>query len=282
MSIGRRCSHIDNTVPAKEKTLRRKVLAITALCLFVGAGAAFAATQANNYKGTSFSFTKGSGSAKKPVAVGFKETLKATNNDSTKAAAVLTDINVKIYGLKSNAKDFPTCSAAKMVALKSDSFCPKKSKFAHGLVHSLLGDPTLAKSNRTKCNPNLDVFNADKKGKLWFFFTTHSATQCAGLTTGSTAPYPGFVSQQGKYELTKVHLPADVSTKVANIPNFYGSLIKEVLNWYKVTTKVKGKTVGNNVSVGCLHGKRPWSVTYKATTNGHNSQKTTIKGSFPC
>ena len=63
-------------------------------------------------------------------------------------------------------------------------------------------------------------------------------------------------------------LPPDVSTKVANQPNFYGSLIKETLNWFKVTTKVQGKTVGNNVSVGCLHGKRPWSVTFTATTNG--------------
>jgi hypothetical protein len=262
--------------------LRRKVLVITALCLFVGAGAAFAATQSNNYKGTGFSFSGGAGSAKKPAPVGFKETLKATNNDSSKAAAVLTDINVKIYGLKSQAKFFPTCSASKMVALKSDSFCPKKSKFATGLVNSLLGNPTLAKSNRTKCNPNLDVFNANGKGKLWFFFTTHSASQCAGLTTGATAPYPGFVSQQGKYQLTRVHLPPDVSTKVANIPNFYGSLIKETLNWFKVTTKVHGKTVGDNMSVGCLHGKRPWSVQFIATTNGHNQQKTTVKGSAKC
>ncbi len=55
---------------------------------------------------------------------------------------------------------------------------------------------------------------------------------------------------------------------VSNQKNFYGSLIKENLNWFKVTTKVKGKTVGNNESIGCLHGKRPWSITFTATTNG--------------
>ena len=59
------------------------------------------------------------------------------------------------------------------------------------------------------------MFNAGQ-GKLWFFFTTHSALQCAGLTTGATAPYPGTVTQQGKYEVTDVPLPPDVSTKVAN------------------------------------------------------------------
>jgi hypothetical protein len=87
---------------------------------------------------------------------------------------------------------------------------------------------------------------------------------------------------QGKYEVTTVPLPPDVSTRVANQANFYGSLIKEKLNFFKVTTKVHGKTVGNNMSVGCLHGKRPWSVTYTNTTNGHDHQVATVKGSAKC
>ena len=261
--------------------MRRKVLFITLLCMLVGAAVAYAATGVNNYTGSKVTWSHGSGSSKKPVAVGYKETLVANNLDSSKAAAVLVDIKTKFYGLKSNAKDFPTCNGSQMVSQKSDSFCPKKSKFATGLVNSLLGDPTLAKSDRIPCNPNLDVFNAGNN-KLWFFFTTHSATQCAGLTTGATAPYPGKVSQQGKYLVTDVPLPPDVSTRVANQPNFYGSLIKETLNFAKITTKVKGKTVGNTVSVGCKKGKRPYSVTFTATTNGTNRIKQTINGSAKC
>ena len=68
---------------------------------------------------------------------------------------------------------------------------------------------------------------------------------------------------------------------MANQPNFYGSLIKEQLNWLKVTTKVKGKTVCNNVSVGCLKGKRPWSITFTATTNGRDKEVQTVTGSSP-
>jgi hypothetical protein len=262
--------------------VRRKAAIVTALVMLVGATAAYAATGFNNYSGTSQSFSKGVGSKKKPVGVSFKQVLAAKNNDPTKAAAVLTRIVVKTYGLVSNASKFPTCDASKFTILKSDKQCPKLSKFATGHVKSLLGDPTLAKTNRTPCNPDLDVFNGKGKGRLWFFFTTHSALQCAGLTTGATAPYPGSVSQKGKYQITNIPLPADISTRVANQPNFYGSLIHETLKWAKLKTKVKGKTVFNNVSVGCVKGKRPWTITYYSTTNGTNSFKQSVSGSWKC
>ena len=198
MSAAGACSQNQKNRPKpKESDLRRKIIILAALfTLAAGATAAYGATAVNTYSGTTQSFSKGAGSKKKPVGTSFKQTLVANNTDPTKAAAVLVNIKVKIYGLVSNAKQFPTCSNTKMVQLKSDSFCPKASKFASGLVNSLLGDPSLSASNRVKCNPNLDVFNAGK-GKLWFFFTTHSTLQCAGLTTGSTAPYPGTISQQG-------------------------------------------------------------------------------------
>jgi hypothetical protein len=260
--------------------LRRKILVLTALFTLVAAAAAYAAVD-NSYTGSNLKFNKGVGSKAKPVGIGFKETLNASNKDSSKAAAVLTDIKVKIYGLVSHSKDFPTCSATKMVTLKSDSFCPKKSKFASGKVNALLGDPSLDKSNRVPCNPGLDVFNAGK-GKLWFFFTTKSAADCAGLTTGQTAPYPATVKQQGKYQVTDVPLPPDVSTRVANQPNFYGSLIHQTLTWFKVSTKKHGKKEFNNESVGCLKGKRPYTITFTATTNGHDKQVSTTKGSFKC
>lgn len=262
--------------------MRRKIIILTALfTLAAGATAAYAATSANTYAGTNQTFSKGVGSNKKPVGIGFKQTLNAANTDSSKAAAVLLNIKVKIYGLKSNAKQFPTCSASKMITMKSDSFCPKASKFATGKVNSLLGDPSLSKSSRTPCNPNLDVFNAGK-GKLWFFFTTHSALQCAGLTTGATAPYPGTVKQQGKFQVTNIPLPPDISTRVANQPNFWASLIHESLNWKKVSVKKNGKTVFNNESVGCKKGKRPWSITFTATTNGHDRQTSTVSGAAKC
>lgn len=260
--------------------MRRKILVLTALFTLFAATAAYAAVS-NTYGGSNLTFSKGVGSKAKPVGIGFTETLNAANTDPSKAAAVLVDIKVKMYGIVSNGKSFPTCSSSKMSTLKSDSFCPKKSKFASGKVNALLGDPSLKKSNRVPCNPGLDVFNAGKN-KLWFFFTTKSSADCVGLHTGDTAPYPGRISYQGKYQITDVPLPADVSTRVANQPHFYGSLIHQTLNWFKVSTKVKGKTVFNNESVGCLKGKRPWTITFTSTTNGHDRQTSSVSGSAKC
>jgi hypothetical protein len=262
--------------------VRRKVVIIATLgALLVGATAAYAAAGFNNYTGTNNTFSKGVGSKKKPVGISFNQTLQAKNNDSTKAAAVLTHITVKIYGLVSNASKFPTCNGKRFTVVDSDKFCPAKSKFASGHVQSLLGDPTLAMSNRVACNPDLDVFNAGH-GKLWFFFTTKTAQQCAGLTTGQTAPYLGTVKEQGKYQVTDIPLPADISTEVAHHARFYGSLIHETLKWAKLSVKVKGKTVFNNVSVGCVKGQRPWTVTYTSTTNGSNKSVQSISGKSKC
>jgi hypothetical protein len=261
--------------------LRRKITIITALCLLVGATTAYAATAINDYSGSNLTFSKGVGTAKKPVGISFKQDYHAKNLDSSKAAFVLVDITTKIYGVKSNAKSFPTCSATQMVAQHSDSFCPSKSKFAAGTVDAFLGDPSLAMSTRIPCHPALDVFNAGGN-KLWFFFVTTATRQCAGLTTGATPPYPGFVKQQGKWQVTDVPLPPVVSTKVANQTNFYGSLTHEVLNWSKVSTKVKGKTVYNNVSFACQKGKRPYEIDFTAIDGNGKKVTQKVTGSAKC
>jgi hypothetical protein len=261
--------------------LRRIIILVTALAALVAASVAVAAgsTSTNSYTAKiTFKPTK-AGSKKKPVSVGFTETLTASNNTPGDRAAPLTDIKTSIYGLKSNSKHFPTCSGTEMSAQKSDSFCPKKALVATGPVNSVLGDSTLTGPG-TPCNPFLHVWNGGH-GTLWFFFTTGGQYQCAGLKTGATNAYAGHISQHGKYMVTDVPLPPDVSTSVANIPGFYGSLIKEVLTFKNLTTKVHGKKVGFNESVACKGKKRPYSVSFTAQTPS-GSQTSVVKGDAKC
>jgi hypothetical protein len=259
----------------------------TALAVLVGASAAYASFFNSYTAGFTFTPAK-AGTAKKPVPIKFVENLGA-NAPAGDRAAALTDIKATIYGLVSDGKDFPKCSDAIIsTAPKFDANCPKGSLVATGLVHSLIGSATNpSQSVGFHCNPNLHVYNAGQ-GKLIFFFTATSPTQCGGLKTGATAPYNATVRRVGKNLVTNVPLPTDVSTAVAGNPGYYGSLIAQSLTWLKVTKHVHGKTVAATASIGCKNGRRPWKVQYTA----HNYETTagvpgsafveTVSGSSKC
>ena len=242
--------------------MRRILIAATALAALVAAGVAYAQTTSNTYT-AHFSFNeKGAGTAKKPVPAGFSETLTAANVVQGDRAAPLIDIQVTLSNMKANYQYFPTCSAAKILAAKNDSVCPKGAEVATGGVTAELGDDTLAGAG-TPCTPILDVWNGGG-GKLNFFFVIAGTHQCGGLQTGATAPYTGTLVQHGSTLVQNTPLPADVSTDAGNI-GAYGSLTLENLKWAKLTKKVEGKTIPFLESTGCHGGSRPVKVAFTAT-----------------
>jgi len=262
--------------------VRRTIIIGTAIAMLVGASAAFASF--NTYSASfKFSPTK-AGSSSKPVPVGFLQELGAGGTSGNRAAP-LTDLKDTIYGLKANGKLFPTCSLNKIATAKNDNVCNPKAEIASGTVNSLLGAAVQPKSAGTPCNPGLDVWNAGAN-KVVFFFTAKSATQCGGLQTGATAPFYGFVSYHGKNMVLDVPQPQDISVKVANLTGVYSSLILEKLTWRKLTTKVKGKTVGFLESIGCKSGKRPWKQQFSALNYpgqpGGTTSTQTVTGSAKC
>jgi hypothetical protein len=248
----------------------------SAIAMLVVAASAYAAF--TNTYGARVSVSGKAGTKSKPVPIGETLNLTAANAlGGVTRAAPLIDIDTKIYGLVSNGGKFPVCGSATIEkAPKFNGNCPKGSQIANGRVHSLLGGPDLTVAG-APCNPYLAVYNGGK-GKQWYFFYTKSASDCAGLTTGSTAPYPGTVKQSGKYLDTNVPLPPDVSTAVANHQHFYGSLIQEQLLFSKLTKTVAGKKIGLTSSVGCLHGKRPFSVKFTATDGAGLTHSGTVAG----
>ncbi len=278
MSIGRLCSQIKPTVLSnKEEKLRRKVMIATAIAMLVGASAAYAASL-NSYTATySFSPSR-AGSIKHPSPIGYSTTLTASPV-SNKRAAPLVDLRDNIYGLRANPRYFPTCSRQTIVRPpKFDGNCPRGSKVATGKVFSLLGGTDLSKAG-SACNPEVQVYNAGG-GSLWFFFTTHPG-DCGSLVTGATAPYEGSVRQLGNSLVTDVPLPPDVGTAVAGHNGLFGSLIRETIHWFKLTKKVKGKTVAFQQSVGCRGGRRPWTQVFTATDLKTRETKR-VAGSAKC
>jgi hypothetical protein len=216
------------------------------------------------------------------VSIGYTETLLASNATAGLVAAPLVDIKTTISNARSNLKDFKTCSLNTIDSPpRFNAACPKGSLVATGTVNALLGGPSLTPPG-TQCNPDLAVYNAGG-GKEWYFFTTKTAIQCGGLTTGSTQPYPGKVTQQGKNLVIDVPLPSFVSTAVAGHQGLYGSLTKETLKVSPMTTNVNGKTVGATEAIGCTAGKRNWSVAFTAVPGaGQPGQTVRTTGAAKC
>jgi hypothetical protein len=263
--------------------LRRIIILGTAIAvLAVAGGVAYGATFNSYSAKLTFSPSK-AGSAKKPSPLGFTEALGANPLNGNLRAAPLVDIKTTMYGVVSNAKYFPTCSARKIESnpLKWDKACPSKSLVATGPVTSLLGPATSLKVAGSPCNPFLHIYNGGK-GKLVFFFVVIPGHSCGTLQTGASAPYIGHIKEVGKNMVTDVPLPPDVSTKAGNLAGVYGSLIHEKLTFRKLTTKVKGKTVGYQSSVACKGGKRPWSVQFTSVNQGVKETPQTVKGTSKC
>ncbi len=269
--------------------MRRTIIAAVALVVLAAAAAAYAATPLNTYKPSSLTFSsKSAGTPAKPVPAGFVELFGANNGTAGLAAAPITDIKLKMYGLKvdTSKTDFPTCSYA-LISKNYGATCPAKSLVAEGPVTAVLGPtnlmpiyPPATGANAILCHTLLKVWNAGG-GKVTELTTIDAAHgTCGGLQTGAAAPYPVTFKNDGNYLLQNAPLPADVSTDAGNL-GLYSSITLNDLTWFKLTAKVKGKTVAFLSSVGCDKGKRPYSMTYTAT-NGTTPQTSTVSGTGKC
>jgi len=203
----------------------------------------------------------GKPSAPSPLSYTEKLTATGTNGNRT---AVLTDIKTKVYGIVGDGKDFPTCSPSKIEAADSDTVCPTGAKVATGAITAVIGNAANFKLPGSPCDPELHVWNGGQ-GKLVLFFVDTPTHACPPLVTGAVPPFPATYKVVGKYLVMDTPIPKYVSFPLTGLA---GSLTGENLNWLRVTTKVHGRTAAASASVACLHGQRPYSVTYTATQNG--------------
>ncbi|MGO9752091.1 MAG: hypothetical protein ACLP22_11400, partial [Solirubrobacteraceae bacterium] len=229
--------------------MRRTIIVTTALAVLLVAGVASATTSytgptINKYTANIKVSPSAAGSATAPSPASFLETLTAKNANSALDAGPLTDIDLKIYGLVTNYKAFPTCSYTKILNAHSDAGCPKGALVAQGPISTILGQKSLSPTGSFVCNPRLDVWNSGGGKVAEFFVTTltpGSKYYCSGVKTGSAPPYVATIKQSGKYLIQNTPLPPPVSTDV--IGAYYGSLVLENLTWLKTTVKVNGKPV---------------------------------------
>ena len=222
-----------------------------------------------------------SGRLRSPSAHRRSTSRTATNGNRT---APLTDIKTTIYGLKSDGKDFPTCSMAKIVAAAKRHGVPEEALVASGSITAILG-PVASQSSsapgQLPCDPLLDVWNAGR-GRSCSSSSTgppHVRRRCDHDRHASgRSPAPSRRRQEPRAGHPD---PDDVSFPIAGVE---GSLTSETLNWKKHDTKLKnGKTVALRPSVACKSGKRPYSVAFTAEPSAGAAEVTqTVTGTPKC
>ncbi|MFL5823458.1 MAG: hypothetical protein ACJ764_08465 [Solirubrobacteraceae bacterium] len=288
--------------------MRRFIISGAALAALVGGGVAFAASSDfNSYKATETFSPSAAGSPAHPSPFAVSEAWTAHGNNGHNTAP-LTRIVAKIYGEKTDAKDFPKCTA-KMINSAGNSrgwnkVCPKGSLIGKGPVKSVFVPASNASaSNPPQCNPYLTIYNGGPgtyKGKpvnvQVFFFEEYPYApgpqySClnGAVKTGAAAAYNGYSTNASSANHNTwsidIPLPPNVSTSAGGIHGVYASLVKLNVTYGKLTKRVHGHVKAYGASIGCKNGKRPYSFTFYAKNYQGESpptQKTTISHVANC
>ena len=261
------------------RRMRMAVIAATALVVLAVTGVALAAAL-NTYTGTITAKQTGAGTAKKPVALGFVQKLGVKPATAGNANAdPLTDIKLSLPKVGFNDKGFPVCTAATIAKAETDAGCPKGALIATGPVTAALWSPSAPTTVGTPCDPVLDSWNAGN-GKVTDFFKIPAGHSCAGLQTGAVAPWTGTIKESGTTLVYDTPLPPPVSTNAGNL-GLYSSLEAETITFAKLTLTKGGKTTPYFESLGCVAGKRPYTVSFTAT-DGTTSSTSVVTGSGKC
>jgi hypothetical protein len=240
--------------------MRRTVVFVTAIAALIAAATAYAVVT-NTYTATGKVSPGKAGSAASPSPVGLTFDYTADGNNGNRTAP-LTDIKNTVYGLQSNGKLFPACTAAAINVAKSESVCKKGSQVGTGHLTALIGPTavTLKSLNPgAPCTKNIHIYNAGQ-GKLTFILVGPAAA-CAGV--GFLPAFPATLTVSGGTFKIDAPVPDYISHPV---PKIDGSLTTEHIAYNKLTKKVKGKTRGFLESVACKKRKRPYTTSF--TANG--------------
>jgi hypothetical protein len=226
------------------------------------------------------------GSPSKPSPLGFHVRYTVASAVAGERAAPVTHIKFSIYGLVSDGKDFPKCTAAQITANHTlwDKACPKGSLVAEGPVNAVLGPANDPSSSGSPCNPYLHIYNGGQ-GKMVEFLVEFGRYQCAGLNTGAAQPYIRNVSRSGGYLVMDVPLPPSVSTQAGGLRGIYSAQVQVNEQFFKLTKRVHGRTVASIASIACKNGRRPWKISFTAQnypSRGANAQTQTVTGSTKC
>jgi hypothetical protein len=241
---------------------RIRLLALTASALLVLAASAFAA-QLNTYTVSGSISPSTAGSSKKPVPVAVKFGY-TVGEQAGQRPALVKQYSIKFDGLRVNGAAFPKCTAAAINKAGDDSACPTKAVVGTGTVKNFAGASNDPASKALACTLTLKVYNSGKnKGALYL----RGGPPACPLQVSQAIDANYIASATGV--TLRFNVGGTLHHPVAGVDNAVVSVTSSIK---KLTTKVKGKTVGYYESVGgCRAGKRNITVTF-VTNEGQTSK----------
>ncbi len=250
--------------------MRRIALLAVALVSLIAAATAYAVVT-NSYTATTKISPSKPGTAAKPSSVTATLNYTAKGNNGARTGPI-NDIKNSWYGLISDGKDFPVCTAATINAAQTDTGCPKGSQVANGSLTAVVGpsnEPLISQSAGAPCAKAVHVYNAGQ-GKITFILVGPSST-CAGVGAGGTylQAFPGTLKTSRGTLTIDAPIPASIT---APLQGLEGSLTGEKLTYHLV----KGKHSFLS-SVACKKGKRAYSNSFSS-----GGKTVTLKGSLSC
>jgi hypothetical protein len=236
------------------------VVAVLATAL-IAASVAYAA-QVNTYTVTGSTKPAKAGSKKKPVALrlDFDYTV---GEQSGQRPSPVKRYTIGFYGLRTNGKLFPACTAAKINAAQSDSGCPKGSLVGTGAVSNAAGATSNPADKTIPCDLDLSIYNSGRNRAALFLHG--GPPQCA--VTISQAIDAKFVRFAGHGSALQFEVPAALLHPIPGVDN-------AVVRVKASIKKLRRKGHGYFESIACQGAKRPIQVTF-LTEAGQTSKAST-------
>jgi hypothetical protein len=253
-----------------------KKFAVAGLALVLALALATVAFASNVYEPkASVSPTK-SGTAKKSTPIALKYGFTVTDTQGNRPASLAT-LKVKYNGIRFNTNNFPGCSAAAIEAAQSAAKCPKRSLVATGYARNLAGAQNNRADKSIRCYLKVSLYNSrNNKGAL--FVENGQSTDanrddyCPNL--GLATAIPVTITKASSGDTLSFTIPSNLQNPLPTLKN---SLVETQLSLRKLTTKVKGKTVGFlETRGGCRKGKRTITSTF-THEDGVTAQSTSAK-----
>ena len=234
----------------RSERMRRKLVVTTALlCLFGGRRRVCGRAREQPHRTATpanFAVAGALGQPAKPVPVALAETLGMSSTTSGNVGAPLVNIKTTTYGVKApNGAYFPMCTAAtdqRRTTGTTASGTPSAPRARWSRPASVTAALT---------SPSANLAGPGAPCSLGSVGLQRRCGQADVLLHDHAAPvrrphdrrrrrWTGTISESGKYLVTNVPEPADVSYNAGNI-SLFGSLQTEMLHFKKMTVKKGGK-----------------------------------------